>query len=219
MDVDWGRVAALGPEILEQLREHLLLTAIAVAVGFLISFPLAIYAHRHRYLYGPVTAVTGIMYTIPSISLFVFLQPITGYFSVLTAEVGLVSYTLLILIRNIVAGLNSVPADTKEAAVGMGYSRSQLLWKVELPLALPVIMAGVRLATVTTIGLVTVTALIGQGGFGLFILKGLRFFDDTQMLVGGACSMLLAVAVDASLVLTERSITPWARRRAVRSFA
>lgn len=218
MEIDWGRVANLGPEIVAQLREHLLLTVIAVALGFLISFPLAIYAHRHRRFYGPVTAVTGIMYTIPSVSLFVFLQPITGYFSVLTAEVGLVSYTLLILIRNTVAGLNSVPDDTKEAAVGMGYSRSQLLWRVELPLALPVIMAGVRLATVTTIGLVTVTALIGQGGFGLFILKGLRFFDDTQMLVGGVCSMLLAIGVDAFLVLTERRITPWARRRAVGTF-
>jgi osmoprotectant transport system permease protein len=217
--LDWGRIADLRPEIMSQLWEHIVLTVIAVTVGFLISFPLAVYAHRHKRFYPPITFVTGLLYTIPSIALFLFLQPITGYFSTTTAEIGLVGYTLLILIRNTVSGLREVPADTKEAALGMGFSRRQLLWRVEVPLALPVIMAGIRLATVTTIGLVTVTALIGKGGLGLFILKGFNFFDSTQILVGAVLSMVLAMVADALLVVSERRVTPWARRRGVKAFS
>ncbi len=202
-------------EIQVQALEHVQLTVLAVGIGLLVSFPLAIYAYRHRAFYGPITVVTGILYTIPSLALFALLTPFFGL-SFTTAEIGLVSYTLLILIRNIVAGLGSVPADVKEAATGMGYSPRQMLWRVELPLALPVIIAGVRIATVTTIGLVTVTALIGQGGFGYFILLGLSRFFSTATILGAALSVLLAVTADRLLLLLERSLTPWQQRTQAR---
>ncbi len=197
-------------EIRVQGLEHLQLTFIAVLMGLLISFPLGVYAHRHRRFYVPLTAVTGVLYTIPSLALFALLTPFTGL-SFTTAEIGLVGYTLLILIRNVVAGLNGVPDDVREAAMAMGYSRRQMLWRVELPLALPVMMAGVRIATVTTIGLVTVTALIGQGGFGYFILLGLTRFFSTATILGAVLSVLLAIAVDRLLIVAERHLSPWSR--------
>jgi osmoprotectant transport system permease protein len=193
--------------------EHVFLTLVAIGIGFAISFPVGVYCHRHRRVYGPVASVAGILYTIPSLALFAMLVPFTGL-STTTAEVGLVGYTLLILIRNVVAGLRGVPEDAREAAVGMGYSPRQLLWRVELPLALPVIVAGLRIATVTVIGLVTVTALIGKGGYGYFILLGLERFFSTATILGAALSVLLAVAADRILALAERALTPWARARA-----
>lgn len=214
IDAPW--IARNSEEIYARLVEHMQLTVLAVAIGALISIPLAIYAHRHRWFYTPVTAVTGVLYTIPSLALFAFLLPYTGL-TTTTAEIGLVSYTLLILIRNTVTGLQGVPGEVKEAALGMGYTTRQLLWKVELPLALPVIIAGIRLATVTTIGLVTVTALIGKGGLGFFILFGIRIQFITPILLGSILSLALAVAADAALLLAERRIAPWARSRAPRS--
>jgi len=214
--VRWSWIADNSGDIFDQLVEHIQLTFIAVAIGLLISFPLAVYAYRHRRAYGPMTVVTGILYTIPSLALFAFLVPYTGL-SVVTAEIGLVSYTLLILIRNIVAGLDSVPPESREAALGMGYSRRQLLWHVEVPLALPVILAGVRLATVTTIGLVTVAALIGKGGLGFFILLGFDRSFTTALLVGAVLSLLLAIAIDFLLVVAERVLTPWAHARSARA--
>jgi osmoprotectant transport system permease protein len=208
--VRWSWVADNADEIASRLLEHIQLTAIAVGIGLLISFPLGVYAYRHRRAYGPMTVVTGLLYTIPSLALFAFLVPYTGL-TTLTAEIGLVSYTLLILIRNIVAGLDGVPADSREAALGMGYSRRQLLWRVEVPLALPVILAGIRLATVTTIGLVTVAALIGRGGLGYFILLGFDRSFTTASIVGAVLSLVVAITIDALLVLLERNITPWAR--------
>lgn len=205
----WDWVFDHADEIKVQAVEHLQLTFFAVIVGLLISFPLAVLAHRYKRFYVPLTVVTGILYTIPSLALFAILTPFTGL-SFTTAEIGLVGYTLLILIRNIVAGLAGVPADVREAATGMGYSQNQLLWKVELPLALPVIVAGIRIATVTTIGLVTVTALIGQGGFGYFILLGLSRFFSTATLVGAGLSILLAVVMDRLLIFMEHRLTPWA---------
>ena len=202
------------PDIWELTVEHLRLTAIAVVIGFVISFPLGVLAYRYRRTYGPITAVTGILYTIPSLALFMMLGPITGTLSITTAEIGLVSYTLLIIIRNTVAGFRGVPEDVKEAARGMGYTARQSLWKVELPLAVPAIVAGVRIATVTTIGLVTVTALIGHGGLGIFILQGLSRLDSTLTLTGAVLSMLLAVTADRLLVFAERRSTPWAQSRA-----
>lgn len=199
-----------------QAIEHLQLTFFAVGVGLLISFPLAVYAYRHKRFYVPLTVVTGILYTIPSLALFAILTPFTGL-SFTTAEIGLVGYTLLILIRNIVAGLSGVPHDVRDAATGMGYSSAQLLWKVELPLAMPVIIAGIRIATVTTIGLVTVTALIGQGGFGYFILLGLSRFFSTATVLGAALSIALAVAADRLLIFIERRLTPWTRSIATRT--
>lgn len=194
--------------------EHIALTGIAVVVGFALSLLLSIVALRYRRTYTPITWVAGVFYTVPSIALFAFLVPFTGL-SILTAEVGLVSYTLLILIRNIVAGIDGVDPAIREAALGMGYGRRRLFLEIELPLALPVIIAGLRIAAVTTIGLVTVTALIGQGGVGFFILRGLNRFFSTEIVLGTSLSVLLAVVVDVALLLVERALTPWSRRRRI----
>ena len=208
--VRWDWIASHGDSILERLTQHLQLTVIAVGVGFFVAFVLSLLILRFPRASGPVTWVTGTLYTVPSLALFALLIPYTGL-TLLTAEIGLVSYTLLILIRNIVGGIRGVPAEVREAAIGMGYTARQLLWRVELPLALAVIIAGVRVATITTIGLVTVTALIGQGGFGYFILDGLLRFFSTELLLGAALSVGLAIAADASLVLVQRRFTPWTR--------
>ncbi len=214
--VRWDWIVDHVDDIWAATWEHIVLTAIAVGVGFVISLALSMLALRHRRAYGPITWVTGILYTIPSLALFAFLVPITGL-TTLTAEIGLVSYTLLILIRNIVAGIDGVPASVRESAVGMGYTRRRLFLEIELPLALPVIVAGIRIAAVTTIGLVTITALIGKGGLGFLILRGLNLFyspvGTTQIVVGTVMSVILAVAVDLSLVGAERAMTPWSRRR------
>ena len=213
---DWSWTADNGQLLWDKTLEHIQLTVIAVVIGMLISFPLGVLAQRRSHWYPSITGVTGFLYTIPSVALFAFLIPYTGL-SIVTAEIGLVSYTLLILIRNIVAGLNGVPPDSKDAAVGMGYTDRQLLWRVELPLALPVIIAGLRLASVTTIGLVTVTALIGLGGYGKLILDGFREFDSTQLILGAVLSMAFAILVDGLLVGCERLLTPWARRSSPRA--
>ena len=157
-------------------------------------------------------SLSGILYTIPSLALFALLVPVTGL-TILTAEIGLVSYTLLILIRSIVSGIRAVPDDVLDAAIGMGYGRWKLLWLVELPLATAVIIAGVRVATITTIGLTTVTALIGQGGLGALILEGILRFFSTPLIVGALLSIALAVAADALLALIQRIVTPWTRVR------
>ena len=158
------------------------------------------------------------MYTIPSIALFVLLIPLT-HLSVTTVEIGLVSYTLLILIRNTVTGLAGVSEDVKEAAVGMGYTNRELLWRVEIPMALPAIVAGIRIATVTTIGLVTVTALVGLGGLGALMLGGFRnLYPEIVILVAVILSVVLAVAADGAILAVQRLLSPWTRggrRRAV----
>lgn len=211
--IDWSWISDNADEIWSRFVEHIELTVLAVGIGLIISFPLALFAYRHRAAYAPITVASGLLYTIPSLALFALLVPYTGL-SVTTAEIALVSYTLLILIRNIVAGFDAVPGDTKEAATGMGFSQRQMLWRVELPLALPVILTGIRIATVTTIGLVTVAALLGKGGFGYFILLGFDRSFPTASLVGAVLSTLLAVSADGLLVLAERRITPWSQRRA-----
>jgi osmoprotectant transport system permease protein len=200
------------PVIGQRLLEHIQLTVIAVTVGFLISFIISILIVRRSSMYGPVTWITGVMYTIPSLALFALLVPFTGL-SIITAEIGLVSYTLLILIRSIVSGIRSVPQEVRDAAIGMGYSPWKLLWRVELPLAMVVIIAGVRVATITIIGLTTVTALIGQGGLGALILEGIQRFFSTPLIVGALLSIALAVLADAGLALLQRWVTPWARVR------
>jgi osmoprotectant transport system permease protein len=198
------------PDIWTRVQEHLFLTAIAVSIGFLIAFVLSLAIRQSPALYAPVTWLTGVLYTIPSLALFALLIPFTGL-SIVTAEIGLVSYTLLILVRNIVGGLRSVPAEVREAAVGMGYSRWQMLWRIELPLAVAVIIAGVRVAVVTTVGLVTVTGLIGQGGLGSLIVLGIQQFFATPLIIGAVLSITLAVLLDGTLVLLQRWVTPWMR--------
>jgi osmoprotectant transport system permease protein len=197
-------------DIGQRVVEHLELTFIAVGVGFVLAALLSLAIRERPGLYAPVTWVTGVLYTIPSLALFALLVPITG-FTVLTAEIGLVSYTLLILVRNIVGGLRGVPPEVREAATGMGYSRWRMLWQIEVPLATPVIVAGVRVAVVTTVGLVTVTALIGQGGLGFLIRMGIDQFFSTPLIIGAVLSIVLAVVLDGILVLVQRQATPWTR--------
>ena len=195
--------------------QHLVLTFIAVGVGFALAMVLALIALRFRVTYTPINAIAGILYAIPSLALFILLTPITGL-TTLTAEIALISYTLQILFRSIVAGVDGVPASVRDAAAGMGLTRPQRLWRVELPLALPVIVGGLRIATVTTVGLVPIAGLLGadQGGLGQLIFDGLGRFFNTPLVVGAVLTVAIAVLLDLLLVATERILTPWRRREA-----
>lgn len=190
-------------------REHVVLVLTAVAIGFAISFTLALIAHRRRWLVAPVIATTSIMYTLPSVSLFFILQPITGL-GFWTAEIALVSYTLLIIFRNVVAGLDNVPDEARDAARGMGLTDAGVLWRVELPLAIPEIMAGLRVATVTTVGLAALAFFAGAGGLGGPIKEQLQFQSNVAV-AGGLC-VLLAIVLDVALLLVGRAMTPWTRK-------
>jgi osmoprotectant transport system permease protein len=181
-------------------------------VGFVISALLAAIAIRLRLSYQAINAITGILYAIPSLALFILLTPIFGL-TELTAEIALVSYTLQILFRSIVAGIDGVPSSVRESAQAMGFTRRQQLWRVEVPIALPVIVTGLRIATVTTVGLVPIAAILGsdQGGLGTFIFDGLNRFFNTPILVGAVLTVLLAVVLDVLLVRMQRVLTPWLR--------
>lgn len=206
--VDWSWVGDHGDLILSRLREHVELTALAVGIGIVIAAPLVALSRRWRRAYPVVITTTGVLYTIPSLALFAMLIPWTGL-SRTTALIGLVSYTLLILVRNAVTGLDAVPADVREAALGMGYTARRSLLVVELPLALPAIIAGIRLAVVTTVGLVTVASLIGHGGLGHLILDGLNRRFPTPLVVGSALSVALAAGADILLLGLQRRLSPW----------
>jgi osmoprotectant transport system permease protein len=210
--IRWSWVGANLDDIRDDLIQHVQLTVLALLFGLLLAFPLALMAIRWPRTYGPVLGFTGVLFTIPSLALFVLLIPFTGL-SVRTSLIGLTLYTLLILVRNIVEGLRGVDRDVREAAEAMGYTRARQLFRVELPLALPVIMAGIRIATVTTIGLVTITALIGQGGLGQLFIEGFTRNFATPILVGIVLSALLAFAADLALVGLQDRLTPWARSR------
>ena len=209
--LDWGWIGDNAEEIVSALAQHVELTVIAVGVGLLLAIPAGLLAWRLPVGRGGVLAIAGVLYTIPSLALFAFFVPFTGL-TVGTAEIGLVAYTLLILIRNVVVGLDGVPAEVRDAAIGMGYRPLKRLWRVEIPLALPVIIAGVRIATVTTIGLVTITAVIGEGGLGQLILDGLNRQFKTELVIGGGLSIALAVVADVGLAGLQRLLTPWRRR-------
>jgi osmoprotectant transport system permease protein len=202
---NWGTV--LWPA----LRQHIVLTLIAVAIGFAIAMALALVAYRQGWLERPVLIVTSILYTIPSLALFELLAPATGLTRA-TAEIALVSYTLLILFRNTLTGLREVPPEVRDAARGMGMGPMQSLLRVELPLAAPTIIAGLRIATVTVISLATVAALIDNEGLGVPILTAIsNEVFKTELIVAGAMAVALALAADALLVLAQRLITPWTR--------
>ena len=208
----WDWVARHGSEIAAATRQHVELTAWAVALGLAISFPLALAARRWRWLRGPVLGAAGLVFAVPSLALFSLLVPVYGL-SRLNALIGLVGYTLLILVRNVLAGLDGVPDDVREAARGMGYRPARQLVTVDLPLAAPVILAGIRVATVTTVGLVTVTALIAQGGLGALIVEGINRDFRTPVVVGSVLSVAVAVAADLLLAAAGRALTPWSNGR------
>ena len=213
--IDWGWIVDNLDDIVFRTLQHVWLATLAVAAGFAISFALALWARRDRRAYGPITAVAGILYTIPSLALFAALVPITGL-SLLTAEIPLVLYTLLILVRNIVAGFDAVPPDVAEAADGMGMTDDERFRRVDLPLAIPLIVTGLRIAAVSTIGLVMIVTLIGNnfGGLGLFIKEGIQAFFPTKVYVGAVLSVGLAFLADAAFVALERLLTPWMRCQA-----
>lgn len=208
----WTYVTGNWHQIASDLVQHIELTLIAVGIGLLISLPLSLLAWRYRLVRPPVFGVASALYIIPSLALFAILGPITGYVaSYTTAEFALVGYTLLILIWNTVAGLNAVPDDARQAARAMGYSPASAMVKVDFPLALPYVFAGLRVATSTVIGLVTVTALIGLGGLGQLITYGFNAQYYTPIIVGLVLSVFLAAVADLLLVLIERVALPWAR--------
>ncbi len=204
---NWGSV--LWPA----LRQHVVLTVIAVAIGFLISTTLALIAYRMQWFERPVVIVTSILYTIPSLALFELLEGVPGFgLSATTAEVALVSYTLLIMFRNTLTGLREVPEEIRDAATGMGLSPMQSLLRVELPLAAPAIIAGIRIATVTVISLATVASLVDNQGLGVPILNAISdAVFKTELISAGALAVLLALVADGLLVGVQRLLTPWAR--------
>ena len=191
---------------------HIELTLVAVAVGSLAAFGLAVLAHRRRRAVQPISLVSALIYTFPSIALFQLLVPITGLTET-TVEVALVGYTLLILFRNILAGFRGVPADVIEAARGMGLRGHQILWRVELPLAMPAIVAGLRIAVVTIVSLATLAAFVIPEGLGFPIFIALRDYFKTEIIAAGALAVLVALALDGALVLVQRFLTPWTRAR------
>jgi osmoprotectant transport system permease protein len=212
--LDWGwlgdHLGALG----YRTAQHLYLAAIAIVVGLAISLALGVLASRVRRLYVPLLVVADLVYTIPSLALFAALVPILGL-GVLPAEIPLVLYTLVILFPNVVAGLRATPPDVREAADAMSYGGRARLLRVELPLAIPLIVAGVRVATVATIGLVTITALLGDalGGLGFFIYEGATRSFPTEIYAGAVPTILLALVLDRLFVLAQAWLTPWERGR------
>jgi len=208
----WSYVSGQWGEISSDLLQHIALSLIALAIGLVIAVPLGVAAWRFRVLRTPVVGVASALYIIPSLALFAILGPLTGYVaSYPTAEIALVGYTLLILIWNTMAGLDAVPPDAREAATAMGYATARRLVRVDLPLALPYVFAGLRVAAATVIGLVTVTALIGLGGLGRQITYGFNIGYYTPIIVGLVLSVALAALCDLLLVGVQRVVVPWTR--------
>ncbi|MFY1634665.1 ABC transporter permease [Solwaraspora sp. WMMB335] len=201
--------------ILAALSEHVTLTVQAVLIAAVIAVPLAVAAYWFRPLTGPILTLTGVLYTIPSLALLALVAPYVGATNPVSVLIALVLYALLLVTRNSLAGLSQVPAATIEAADGMGYGRFGRLLRIELPLALPGIVTGLRLATVSTVALVTIGSLIGYGGLGDLIFSGFRNnFYKAQILTGTLLSIALALLLDLVLAAAGRLLTPWAARRA-----
>jgi osmoprotectant transport system permease protein len=191
--------------------EHVVLVLESVAIGFVIAFVLAILAHRKRWLTGPITGVTGALYTVPSVAAFILLLPLTGRGNT-TALIALVSYSLLVIFRNITTGLRNVPPEMVDAGRGMGLTDRQILWRVELPLALPEILAGLRIAVTTNVGLATLAFFAGAGGLGKEIYADVSF--KSNVVVAGGLAVLLAAVLDVIILTFQRFMTPWRRARA-----
>lgn len=211
---DWGWVADnLTDDILLALWQHVVIVFVAVAVALAISIPIGVLCARNRALYGPALAFTGFLYTIPSLAFFAFVVSAGFGIGRRPVIIALVAYSLLILVRNTVVGLDSVPKETIDAARGMGLTNRQILFRVELPLALPVIVAGIRITTVTLIGIATIGAYIGGGGLGEPIFDGIRRQFATPIIVGAGLTALLAIATDVSLSRVENYLRPWRRAK------
>lgn len=210
----WDWVADNVDDIAAATAEHLQLTVLSVLLGLVVAIPLALIIRRFRFLEGPISGTAGVLYTIPALAAFALLVPVLGLTSIWTPLLPLASYSLLILLRNTLTGLDGVPDELREAADGLGYRPLRRFVEVEVPLALPAIIAGVRVAVVTNVGLVTVTALLGRGGLGAFILDGIRrsIPFPTSIIVGTVGSIVLAVVLDLSLLGVERAVAPWQRR-------
>ena len=208
----WSYVSQNTDSLTAALEQHLSLTAATIAIAAAIGIPLGVVAAKVGWLGGPILGLSGVLYTIPSLALFALLGPILGLtFS--TVLIGLVLYALLMIVRNALVGLQQVPPEVHDAAQGMGYGRLGLLWRIELPLALPSIITGLRIATVSTVALVTVGTLVGFGGFGNVILTGFNSnFHRAPIMVGTIGCLGLALAFDLLLAGLGRLATPWARR-------
>ncbi|MFF1416654.1 ABC transporter permease [Streptomyces sp. NPDC058220] len=202
-------------ELTDATVQHVWITVVSVVIGLVVAFPLALLARSKPSFAGPVLGLTTLLYTIPSLAMFSLLLPLFGLSAGLVIT-GLVLYSLTILVRNIIAGLESVPEEAREAARGMGYGPGRLLWEVELPLALPALMAGLRIATVSTIALTTVGSIVGRGGLGNLIEDALPSFFKAQVLTASVLCVLLAVVADLLLLGAQRLLTPWTRIRTSR---
>nr|WP_202556225.1 ABC transporter permease [Streptomyces sp. SID4950] len=203
-------MSSRGQILLDAVLQHLRLTGLAVLIGLALALPLAVVARRWRWASGPVLAVTTILYTIPSLAMFSLLLPLYGLSASLVVA-GLVLYSLTLLVRNILAGLRAVPEETRQAARGLGYGPVRLLLTVELPLALPAAMAGLRIATVSAVSLVTVGAIVGFGGLGNLIYAGMNTYFKAQVLTASVLCVVIAVVADLLLLGVQRLLTPWTR--------
>jgi osmoprotectant transport system permease protein len=203
-------VRTRGQELTDATVEHVWITVASVLLALLVAFPLALAARRWQRAYGPVLGLTTVLYTVPSLAMYALLLPLFGVGAAVVVT-GLVLYSLTVLVRNILAGLESVPEEAREAARGMGYGPYRLLFGVELPLALPALMAGVRIATVSAVALTTVGAIVGFGGLGNLIYDGMDSFFRAQVLTASVICVLLAVLADVLLLGLQRLLTPWAR--------
>ncbi|HXH79641.1 ABC transporter permease [Nocardioides sp.] len=198
-------------EVIDATTQHVVLTVVSVLVGLVIAFPLALLARRLPRLESLILAVTTGIYTIPSLALFPLMVPFTGL-TATTVVLGLALYALTILVRSLLEGFRSVPDEVRESAIGLGYSRSKLLFGVELPLMVPVVMAGLRVATVSTVALTTVGSLVSYGGLGNLIKDGVSTNFRAELLTASVICVLLAVLLDVLLVGAQRLLTPWTRR-------
>jgi osmoprotectant transport system permease protein len=196
--------------------EHVVLVVVSVTLGFAIAFGMALLSHRRRWLVPPFIGATGILYTIPSVAFFFLLLPITGR-GTDTAIIALTAYTLQIIYRNIVAGLANVPPNAKDAGRGMGMTERQLLWRVELPLALPEVVAGLRIATVSTVAIATLAVFAGGGGLGQEIVAGSAITFKTGIVVAGSLAIGMAILFDVALLLVQRRLTRWQQREPIES--
>ncbi|MGH3444710.1 MAG: ABC transporter permease [Nocardioidaceae bacterium] len=205
-----GYLRDRGSDLADATLQHLLITVVSVALGLAVALPLALLARRFRRLESGILGISTGLYTIPSLALFPLLVPFTGL-TATTVIVGLALYSLTILVRNTLEGLRSVPDDVRESAVGLGYGPARLLFKIELQLALPVIMAGLRIATVSTVALTTVGAIVSYGGLGNLLADGVTSDFKAEILAASVICVLLAVALDVVLLGVQRLLTPWAK--------